>query len=107
MSEELIEKTGFYEEKSGHKVFGEIFITNKYGANVSQTGKTTDYRQDDEEWWQKAKSDGLNVADLEYDESAHIYSTDIAIRIDDKNGNFIGVMKVVVNAEEIVEEIEE
>ncbi len=106
LSLELIERSRFYEEKHGHKVFGEIFATNKYGVNIAQTGKTTDYRQDDEEWWQKAKRNGVNVADIEYDESAGIYSTNIAIRIEDKNGNFMGVMKVVVNIEEIHETID-
>ena len=105
LSEELIEKAEFYEKKHGHKVFDEIFVTNKYGANVAQTGKTTDYRQDDEQWWQKAKRDGVIAVDVEYDKSAGIYSTDIAIRIDDVNGNFIGVIKVVVNVEEVIETI--
>ncbi len=92
LSEELREKTEFYEEKHGYRVFGEVFLTNIYGANIAQTGKTTDYRQDDEQWWQKAKRDGVYVADIEYDESANVYSIDIGIRIDGKNGTFAGVM---------------
>ncbi|MCK4728896.1 MAG: PAS domain S-box protein, partial [Desulfobacterales bacterium] len=36
-----------------------------------------------------------------YDESANVYSIDIGIRIDDKNGTFAGVMKVVLNVEEV------
>jgi PAS domain S-box-containing protein len=106
LSEKLAEKAEFYEEKNGYKTFGEVFVTNIYGANVAQTGKTNDYRQDDEGWWQKAKRDGLNVTDVQYDESAGIYSIDIAIRIDDRNGNFSGVMKVVVNVEEMAKIIE-
>ncbi len=107
LSKELREKTEFYEEKYGYKVLGEVFVTNKYGANAAQTGKTTDYRQDDEEWWQAAKEDGLYVADVEYDESAEVYSTDIGIRIDDENGNFLGVMKVVLNIEEAISILKE
>jgi len=110
LSEELREKTEFYEEKHGHRVFAEVFVTNIYGANIAQTGKTTDYRQDDEQWWQKAKRDGVYVADIEYDESANVYSIDIGIRIDDKNGTFAGVMKVVLNVEEvghIIKEVQE
>ncbi len=107
LSEELREKIEFYEEDHGYKVFGEIFVTNKYGANAAQTGKTTDYRQDDEEWWQRAEEDGLYIADVEYDRSAKVYSTDIGIRIDDENGNFSGVIKVVLNIEEVVNIIKE
>ena len=102
LSEELRRKIGFYEEQYGYKVFGELFVTNKYGANIAQTGKTSDYRQDDEQWWQNAKKDGLYVSDVKYDESAAIYSIDIGIRIDDENGNFSGVMKLVLNIEDVI-----
>ncbi len=104
---EEIELREFYEERYGYKVVGEVFVTNKYGANVAQTGKTTDYRQDDEEWWQKASKDDLYVADVEYDTSADVYSTDIGIRINDEKGDFIGVMKVVLNIEEVINIIKE
>lgn len=43
LSEELREyKAEFYEEKHGQRVFGEVFVTNRYGGNIAQTGKTTD-----------------------------------------------------------------
>ncbi|MFC1793429.1 PAS domain S-box protein [Planctomycetota bacterium] len=103
LSEELREKIGFHEEKHEYKVFGEVFVTNKYGANVALTKKTADYRQDDELWWEKAREDGLYVSDVEYDESAGIHSTAIAIRSNDKEGNFNGVVKVVLNIEETID----
>jgi len=96
-SKVMIENLEFYEEKYGKVVFGEVFITNKYGANIIQTGKTSDYYQADENWWKSARKDGLFVTDVEYDESSGLYSTDICIRIDDKEGNFLGVMKVILN----------
>jgi len=43
------------------------------------------------------------VTDVEYDESAEVYSTDLCIRIDDEGGNFAGVMKVVLNIREVME----
>ena len=107
ISKELRQRSKFYENKFGYKLYGEIFATNKYGANVAQTGKTSDYRQDDEEWWQKAKSDGVYVEELKYDQSADVYSTSIGVRIDDNNGEFIGVMKAVLNLEEIISVIRE
>lgn len=39
---------GFGEKEYGCRVFSEIIITNKYGANAAQTEKTTDYYQADE-----------------------------------------------------------
>ncbi|MBA7620049.1 Adaptive-response sensory-kinase SasA [subsurface metagenome] len=107
LSEELRNRLKFYEEEYGYAVFGEVFVTNKYGANAAQTGKTTDYRQDDEQWWQNAKTDGLYVTDVGYDESADVYSTDIGIRIEDEAGNFAGVMKVVLNIQEAINVVNE
>jgi signal transduction histidine kinase/FixJ family two-component response regulator len=107
VSGELREKIEFYHAKYHKKTFGEVFVTNKYGANVIQTGRTSDYRQDDEDWWQLARRDGLCVRDVEYDESAGIYSTDVGLRINDANGNFLGVMKVVLNIEEAINIIQE
>jgi len=49
----------------------------------------------------------LYVGDVEYDSSTGVYSTDIGIRIDDAKGNFIGVMKVVLNIEEVINVIRE
>ena len=51
VSDELRNIAGFYEKKYHYKVFNEFIITNKYGANIAQTGKTTGYYQGDERWW--------------------------------------------------------
>jgi hypothetical protein len=104
---EELELKEFYEAKYGYPVFAEIFITNKYGANATQTQKTSDYYQADEEWWQSAKRDGLYVADIAFDESANVYSVDIGIRLDDEAGDFLGVMKVVLNVEEVINIVKE
>jgi len=83
--------------------YAEIFITNQYGANVAQSHKTSDYKQNDELWWQKAEQNGLFLSKGGYDESAGVYSIDIALRILDNDGNFIGVLKAVVNVESITD----
>ena len=90
------------EEEHGYPIFGEVFITNRHGVNVALTNHTSDYRQDDEEWWQRASRDGLYVGDVGFDESANIFSTDICLRIDDEDGAFMGVMKVVFDIHELV-----
>ncbi|MBI5039415.1 MAG: hypothetical protein HZC13_06640 [Nitrospirae bacterium] len=70
LSDMLRKKIEFYNDEYNYKVYGEVFVTNKFGANVAQTGKTSDYRQDDEEWWQSAKKDNFYMKDVAYDESA-------------------------------------
>ncbi len=91
-----------YRAKYGYAVFGEIFLTNRYGVNVAQTQKTSDYYQADEEWWQRAREDGLSVTDVEYDLSTGSYSIDIGVRVDDENGDFLGVVKAVLNIAEVI-----
>ncbi|MGA1870732.1 MAG: ATP-binding protein [bacterium] len=102
LGHELRKKIEFYPEKEGYSVYGEIFITNKYGATIAMTGKTSEYYQADKTWWKEAKKDGLSVGDLEYDKSAGIYSLSFGIRADDDEGNFIGIIKSVYNIQELV-----
>ena len=92
--------------KTGHSVFAEVFLTNEYGANVAQSGKTTDYRQDDEDWWQKAKVNGISIGKAEYDQSAKADIIPIGIRITDEDGNFVGVLKAALSVSSIIQEAE-
>ena len=96
----------FHHKKYGYKTIVEIFVTNRYGANVAQSGKTSDYRQDDEEWWQIAREKGHYISDVEYDESTGESAISLGIRIDDEEGNFIGVMKAVVAVKSIIRSAE-
>ncbi len=102
LARELKEKQELFEEDEDYKVFGEIFVTNEYGANVAQTGRTSDYMQADEEWWKKAKDTGMHISDIKYDNSAEIYSISIAIRIINEYDYFSGVIKAVLNFQDIV-----
>jgi len=81
--------------------YAEIFVTNAYGANVAQSGKTSDFRQNDEEWWQESKKHGIFLSEGGFDESSGVYSSDIAIQVLDKEGRFIGVLKAVISVESI------
>lgn len=97
-----LELKNYYLVNHGHEVFSEVFITNKYGANVAQTQKTSDYYQADEKWWQVAKDNGMYISEVDFDKSANVLSVDVCIRISDAEGNLLGVMKAVINFEEII-----
>jgi signal transduction histidine kinase len=100
LSEVLREKTKFYAEKYGYPVFSEMYATNKYGVIIALTGRTSDYLQADEEWYQKAtKEKKFWVGEVEYDESSGIYACDIVINLYDEDGNFAGILKAVLNIE--------
>ena len=95
ISDSLRKYTVIPSEKFGDLQFPEIFVTNAYGANVAQTGKTSDYYQSDEGWWFKGKDESVYVGSIEWDQSANMYASDIVIKINDKNGKFIGILKAV------------
>ena len=96
----------FHVKKYGYSVFEEIFITNKFGANIAQTRKTTDYQQDDEAWWQTTASIGHYVGDVAYDESTDSYGITVGIRIDDEKGITLGILKAILSIKEVIREVE-
>lgn len=81
---------------SNELILKEIILTNSFGANVAQTGKPTDYKQWDESWWQLALHNAL-YTDRGFDESANVEALNLAIRIDNDDGRFLGVIKFVID----------
>lgn len=102
LSEELREKQKYYSKKYGYDLYHEIFASNRYGAVVGLTNRISDYRQDDEEWWQKAKMSGQHISDVAYHESVDAYSLDFAVRVTNEQDIFLGVLKAVYNVDEIL-----
>ena len=98
ISELLREEMTKDAQKDTKFVYKEIILTNAYGANVAQTGPTTDYKQWDEQWWQLAKQKAMDFQSG-FDESAGVQSFDVSIRITDDAGKFLGVIKFVINME--------
>lgn len=101
LSDGLRAHTAFYEAQTGYNIFPEFFITNKYGALVAATSKTSDYMQADEDWWQKAKTEGVWVSDVSLDDSSGIYNLAFCIRVDDKKGDFMGVAKIIYDIRDV------
>ena len=82
--------------------FAEIFFTDRNGYNVALTNPTSDFVQSDEDWWQNAWSRGLAVGEIEYDDSAGVWSVDISLRIDDPaTEQAVGVMKTILAIEPV------
>ncbi|MHC4545133.1 MAG: ATP-binding protein [Planctomycetota bacterium] len=108
LSQKLRDKLEFYEEKHGYKVFGEIYVTNKYGVVIALTGRTSDYLQADEQWYQKAVAEKVFwVGDVEYDESSDTYASDIVVNLYDNEENFSGIIKAVLNIKEAINVLRE
>ncbi|MGD8794191.1 MAG: methyl-accepting chemotaxis protein, partial [Anaerolineae bacterium] len=76
--------------------FTELFFTEAHGYNVAYSNKTSDFVQSGEEWWDAAWVEGSFVGPVQYDESAGVYSIEIAARIED-GGQALGVLKAVLD----------
>ena len=67
-----------------HPLISELFLTNADGELIAATGKTSDYAQADEAWWQQAAAltqGGANLEGINFDQSAGVYSIDFAIPV--------------------------
>ncbi|RIK78389.1 MAG: hypothetical protein DCC68_15340 [Planctomycetota bacterium] len=106
LSNDLRVRVARLREGHGYALYGEVFLTNRFGANAAMTGRTSDYRQDDEIWWQEAMRNGSYVGDVNFDDSAQVYSVDICVRVDDAEGQMLGVLKAVLNIKEVTEIID-
>ncbi len=88
--------------------FKEIFLTDKRGYVIAATGKTSDFDQgpgDDppfgEKWWAAATQKGEHIGDVDFDDSAGVYSVDINMAIKADDDQIVGVIKVVYSVENI------
>ena len=92
--------------------FGEIFATDVTGQLVAATNKTTDYWQADEEWWSRTYAWGygqLYLSEVNFDESAGIYSTDVCIPVKALRNNeeeeVVGIIKGVLSISQVFESV--
>ncbi|EGP94259.1 Sensor protein [Nitrosarchaeum koreense MY1] len=101
---ELTDVIDFYKSEYDYDVISELYITNIYGANVVLDSETSDYRHDDEKWWQEAKAKGTYIGETEYDEKLGNYIITIGLRIDDQNREFLGVLRVSLTLNDLIHE---
>ncbi len=102
LSRKLKKHLEFYKQIYGYNVFGEMYVTNKYGVAIAATVRLSDYLQADEEWYQEAIAvNDFWVDDLEYDESSDTFSIGIVNNLYDEEGNFVGIFKGALNTEDI------
>jgi methyl-accepting chemotaxis protein len=79
----------------------EVFVTDKYGASVASTGRTSDYNQADEDWWQATYKNGsgaVYIGQPEFDESSVTYAVNIGVPVQNvATGEVIGVLRSTYN----------
>ena len=99
---ELMNTIQFYKNEYDYDVVEELFLSNKFGANVVLGTGTSEYRQDKEEWWQTAQNTGLSVGELQYRTEYDSYATTFGFKVEDEEGNFLGVMRVVLTLDDMI-----
>jgi hypothetical protein len=92
----------FFVANYGYSSFPNLFVTNRYGAVIAATGLTSHYRQDKESWWQTARQQGISLEDIAYHAPSDSYGIALALRLDDSDGNFLGVVRAIVNVGPLV-----
>jgi methyl-accepting chemotaxis protein len=84
----------------------EIILTEVNGANVVTTGRTSDFVQSDEDWWQRAMQEGAIAADASYDSSARVVSISMTgVVRESTDGPPLGILKVVFGLRGIDQEL--
>ena len=92
------ELTAYLTELSGRTpAFVEMFFTDKHGFTVAYSNKPSDFVQAGETWWDTAWEKGSFTSNVAYDDSAGRYALAIAVRIDDADGQPLGVFKAVLD----------
>lgn len=78
--------------------FDRALFTDRNGYNVATTSASSDFVQSDENWWQRAWSDGFMLSQVLYDESLGSWSVDVSVRIDDPvTDSPVGVMQAALS----------
>lgn len=86
------------------ELYGEIFLTNRYGVMTSTTGKLTTLAHYDKYWWQGSYKNGEGIVYLDdrgFDQSADGYVLGIVVPVYDDLNQIIGILKSNFNIEYI------
>ena len=87
------------QQLSAPKVYGEIFLTNKYGEMIATTGVLSTLKHSQKYWWQQSYNQGKGKVffdDRGFDESVKGYVLGIVVPIK-KDNKTIGILKANIN----------
>ncbi len=86
-------------------VYGEIFITDKYGGLVASTGKLTTFKHNQKYWWKESCNHGYGKVffdDRGFDDSVEGYVLGIVVPIK-KSKKIIGIIKANINVQSLLD----
>jgi len=84
----------------------EVFVTDRYGALIAATNRTSDYYQADEDWWKAAFNEGkgaIYFGQPEFDESSKTFGIILAVPIVAHGTNEVtGVMRTTIRIDSVL-----
>jgi len=86
----------------------ELFVTDRYGATIAATNRTSDYYQADEDWWQAAYNNGEGGAFIgqpEFDSSSQTFALIVAIPLFSEN-ELAGILRSTLEVNTVVRLLE-
>ncbi|QMU53650.1 MAG: GHKL domain-containing protein [Nitrosopumilus sp.] len=107
ISTKLQEKKSFYQNQLDYSVFSRILVTDSFGNKVGDTESARFENLSDELWWGETRESFVFVQDVSFDEYLDVNGIEISVRMDDKRGNFIGIIHALYNFEDIVRIVDE
>lgn len=93
-----------YEAEHGVDIYLEVMITNRYGAVVAMSVRTSGYGQDGTSWWNGCLEAGSYFGPVEYEEDIGLYGMYISSRLLDSEGSFVGIIAGFINIVAVAEE---
>ncbi len=105
LSVKLRESVSHLESKFGYPIYEDVIIVDGTGESIAVTSSTAVL--DDMDWWDAVVEDGAFVDDVIFDETLQIFTRDVVVRIDDNQGDFLGILKAKINLQHILLSINE
>ncbi len=87
----------------------EILLTDRHGQLIAATGRTTDFDQADEDWWQECTAGACGqvvIPPITFDASTGVYSVNICLPVrSGRSGEVIGAVKAVLKLSEWLRQV--
>lgn len=101
LREELVEH---YLEEHGVEIYSRVAIANEFGAVVRMSSRTLGYSYANSPWWPELVEAADYFGRIEADPVTNVPGMYVFVRVDDPDGNFIGVMMAFINIVGVIDE---
>jgi len=97
------------ELSGGTEIFHGVMLTNAFGGIVAQSSPTAGYLHDGSVWWQEAKASSPYIGDVTVGRDGNRQeevSISFCLRLNDQEGEFVGIMRVEINLQEVLDVVD-